>query len=264
MKYDAKCVSASSNTPLTSPNTGYDTYNNGSPCVSPADYVASAPTGYPIANIDHTDAVTYCGDIGAHLIRNDEYMTIADNISGVSSNWSGGSVGNGYLYSGHNDNVPADALQASTDDTQAYYVETNQGGNQRRTLTLSNNNVIWDLAGNVWEHVQRSTNDSGDNTNTMSVPSCTGGGGWNWCEFTNISGWTSDVTQQESAPSNNSWNSAEGVGQVYTDGAGGNQGTTVFIRGGDWSIGSDDGAFTLYLHWGTGDTGNNVGFRCAR
>ena len=35
-------------------------------------------------------------------------------------------------------------------------------------------------------------------------------------------------------------------------------------RGGDWGYSSGAGAFTLYLHWGTGVTNNNVGFRCCK
>ena len=39
---------------------------------------------------------------------------------------------------------------------------------------------------------------------------------------------------------------------------------SVFIRGGNWNNGSNAGAFTLNLNWDTGNTNNNVGFRCAR
>ncbi len=38
----------------------------------------------------------------------------------------------------------------------------------------------------------------------------------------------------------------------------------VFLRGGNWNNGSNAGAFTLNLNWDTGNTNNNVGFRCAR
>jgi len=38
----------------------------------------------------------------------------------------------------------------------------------------------------------------------------------------------------------------------------------VFIRGANWNNGSNAGAFTLNLNWNTGNTNNNVGFRCAR
>ena len=48
--------------------------------------------------------------------------------------------------------------------------------------------------------------------------------------------------------------------------AGGDKGqhNGVFIRGANWNNGSNAGAFTLNLNWGTGNTNNNVGFRCAR
>lgn len=36
------------------------------------------------------------------------------------------------------------------------------------------------------------------------------------------------------------------------------------IRGANWSNGSGDGAFALYLDWGAGRAGNFVGFRCVR
>ncbi len=38
----------------------------------------------------------------------------------------------------------------------------------------------------------------------------------------------------------------------------------VFLRGDNWNNGSNDGAFALNLNWGTGNTNDNVGFRCAR
>ena len=41
-------------------------------------------------------------------------------------------------------------------------------------------------------------------------------------------------------------------------------GPTVFLRGGSWISGSNGGVFALSLNWGTGNTDDNVGFRCAR
>ena len=40
-----------------------------------------------------------------------EWMTLAANVLSVPSNWSGGSVGSGYIYSGHNDNDPPNPIQ---------------------------------------------------------------------------------------------------------------------------------------------------------
>lgn len=253
MKYEAKCVDSTTNTPLTTPDTGYNTYSNSTTACTGTKYPASAIDGYPIANISHNTALTYCSNIGAHLLTNDEWMTIARNAEQVSSNFTSGA-----LYSGHNDNVPAVALQANKDDAQGYSGTGNSSGNQRRTLALSNGSVIWDIPGNVWEHVQRSVNNVGDLTTTISLPACSDGvAGWGWCQYGNsttpyVSSWTADVAQAKVGPSNTGWNSSQGMGQVYTYKNGTSQGTTLFIRGGNWADGSHAGAFTLYLNWGRG------------
>ena len=107
----------------------------------------------PWVMISQTDAMTTSSAAcsGCHLISEAEWLTIAHNVLGVSSNWSGGTVGSGYIYGGHNDNSPTNALAADTNDANGYSGETNTGGNQRRTLTLTNGEVIWDIAGNVYE-----------------------------------------------------------------------------------------------------------------
>lgn len=253
MKYDAKCFSGT--TALTAPNTGYDTYdNNTQPCTGSYS-VGSAPGGYPIADINQTTAASYCAAIGAHLITNDEWQTIAWNAENVASNWSGGAVGSGYVYSGHNDNAPADALEASPDDSDGYYGETNTGGNQRRTLTLSNGSVIWDLAGNVWEW----TNDTiaGANEPYGDTPA------FAWREFTAITSWGT-ITQQTAGPLNSTWNSTQGIGEIYSDGTASNTTVYGFLRGGTWDYGTNAGAETLVLNATPGGTNYGFGFRCAR
>jgi formylglycine-generating enzyme required for sulfatase activity len=112
----------------------------------------------------------------------------------------------------------------------------------------------------------------GDNTTAMNLPSCSSGTGWRWCQYGNTT--TPYVTTWNDAsfsaatvgPSNSSWNSTQGVGQVYTYALGGSQATTTaFIRGGSWNSGSSyAGAFALNLSWGTNNTAYTLGFRCAR
>jgi formylglycine-generating enzyme required for sulfatase activity/Tfp pilus assembly protein PilE len=255
MKYDAKCIQASNSAPLTSPDTGYHTYSNTSqPCVGPSYYIASSPGGYPIANIFQTDAASYCTSIGAHLITNNEWQTIAWNAQNVSSNWLSGSVGTGYIYSGHNDNAPAYALTADSNDANGYFGETNTGDNQRRTLTLSNGSVVWDMAGNVWQW----TNNTIIGTNEPHGSAT----GWNWNEYTAITTWGS-MTQATVGPLNVSWNSGNGVGMIYSENA--SDATTYgFIRGGSWLNGGRAGVEALGLHVAPGVQNGNVGFRCSR
>ena len=254
MKYDAKCFSGT--TPLTAPAYGsYGTYNNSSQPCTGSYAVGSAPDGYPIANIDQTDAASYCAAIGAHLITNNEWQTIAWNAENVASNWSGGSVGSGYIYSGHNDNAPASALEASSDDADGYYGETNTGGNQRRTLTLSDGAVVWDIAGNVFQW----TNDmiAGQNEPYGGTP------GFTYREFTAITSWGT-MSQQTAGPLNSAWNSSQGIGQIYSDGTATNTTVYGFLRGGNWASGATVGVEMLSLNDIPSHMGSDVGFRCAR
>jgi hypothetical protein len=58
------------------------------------------------------------------------------------------------LYRGMNDSSPATTQEADTNDANGYYAtgdNSSSGQDQRRTLTLSNGEVIWDLVGNIWE-----------------------------------------------------------------------------------------------------------------
>ena len=261
MKYEAKCVSGT--TPLTTPDTGYQTYNNSAQPCTGNYYIASTAGGYPIANISHTTASAYCQAIGAHLLTNDEWMTIARNAEKVAANWSNGSVGSGYLPRGNSNSSAAQ-------DGSSIYGTNYSDFTHLRTITLSNGSVIWDLAGNVWEHVQRSNNNAGDLTTTMTVPACSNATStWEWCQYSSggtpyISSWSADVPQAKVAPSNSSYYSSQNVGQVYTYGTDGNQGTSGFLRGGNWGTGAYGGLFSLHLRWSAGNTSNDVGFRCAR
>lgn len=261
MKYEAKCVSGV--TPLTSPTTGYNTYNNSSQPCTGNYYIASTASGYPIAYINHNTASSYCQAIGAHLLTNDEWMTIARDAEQVGSNWSGGSPGSGYLPRGNSDSSAAQ-------DGSSQYGTGYSDFTHLRTLTLSNGSVVWDIAGNVWEHVQRSSNNVGDSTTTMSLPACSdGAASWGYCEYSSpnnpyVTSWSTDVARDKVAPSDSSWDSNKRVGMVYTFKNGTNQGSTIFIRGGTWDQNDQSGAFTIALHWGTGTSYLSVGFRCAR
>jgi type II secretory pathway pseudopilin PulG len=272
MKYDAVCSDGKGNASV-GVNLDYNGYNNNTSSCTPTNggrQIASLPGGNVIVDIaEQPTAKAYCNSIGAHLLTNDEYMTIAMNAVNVGSNWSGGSVGSGSVFSGHNDGQPNTSLPADANDANGYSGETNQGGTQRRTLTLSNGNVIWDMAGNVWQEVQRSNMNVGDNQSTMAVPSVTGtAGNWVWSEFANASVWPTDpstaLTASQVSPPNG-WTSSKGMGQLYSwVGGGTSQGTNAFFRGGLWSYGGADGVFTLSLGWYTGGPNSSIGFRCAR
>jgi hypothetical protein len=233
----------------------------------------STATGTPFVSVSQTNAATYSANVvgctGCHLITEAEWMTIAQNVLSVPSNWSSGIVGTGYIYSGHNDNAPASALAAVADDNEGYSDTGNNatdatvtngvvGKAQRRTLTLSNGQVIWDLAGNVSEWT------SGTATNNQ--PGITAGG-YNWREYIAI-------TNLGTLPAPNvfptatgfsgasTWNSTNGIGQIYSD-----SGESVlhgFTRGGIWNGGVNAGVLSLYLNSVISRTAVNLGFRVSR
>jgi len=233
----------------------YEAKNDGS------GKAVSTAASLPWVSISQTSAITTASAActGCHLISEAEWMTIAQNVLSVSSNWSTGTVGSGYIYSGHNDNAPANALVADTNDSNGYYGETNTGGNQRRTLTLANGQVIWDLAGNVLEWTDA----------TMSggqQPGFAGESTYSWKQWNNgaliWNGLGSASRPSSSLPSAAGWSSTQGIGQVLSNlGA---TDTRSFFRGGMWADGSDAGCVALNLNASPGSSITYVGFRVSR
>lgn len=165
MKYEAKCaLSADLTNGISTPLTIDDTYDAWAMnCNSENNRsIVSVASGAPIAAVTYQDAVKYSKSTceGCHLMTEAQWMTIAENILSVPSNWTSGKVGEGSIYAGHTDDSPRKGLSASSDDEG--YVGTGDSAPslQRRTLKLSNGEVIWDFTGNVWEFTE-SKNISG-------------------------------------------------------------------------------------------------------
>ena len=222
----------------------------------------STAAGTPWVSISQTTAITNSANVasctGCHLISEAEWMTIAQNVLSVASNWSTGTVGSGYIYSGHNDNNPANALAASANDNDGYFGTNNTTGNQRRTLTLTNGEVIWDLAGNVYDWT------AGTVQTPIVQPGITSAG-YAWREWTAIT--NSGTLPISISPAStglagaSTWNTTNGVGSIYSSSD--EVGLRGFIRGGNWNYGSIAGVLSLYLLNGPGYTSTNFGFRVA-
>lgn len=249
MKYDAKAWDTQTNSVVADGGAGQSggwAGNNGQ-----TRYQArSIPDGRPwvyIAQNDGTkfDAKEACSALGAnyHLVNNNEWMTAVRNAVQVASNWTNNQVGNGAIFSGHNDNVPAQSLAASSDDNDGYYLTGNSSpSNQRRTLTLSNGNVVWDMAGNVWQW--------NDNVQSQAVDTTAGWVEWN---SVNVAAGAIDLYGPPSG-----YLSAQGMGQIY-----GGALNNAFQRGAGWSGASGAGPFALYLGGAPAGTSDTIGFRCA-
>jgi hypothetical protein len=209
----------------------------------------SQASGTPWVNISQTTAIAnspnVAGCTGCHLITEAEYMTVAQNVLSVASNWSGAAVGSGYIPRG-NSNSSA-AMDGTTDLT----------GVNKRTLTLTNGQVIWDLAGNVWEWTA--------GTVAGGQPGISGAS-WNWREWPNVT--TNGSLVVNPFPSGtglsgaSTWNSTQDIGQIYSNSD--DSGLYGFFRGGAWTYGGYAGVLTLNLSYGPGNTNNSVGFRVSR
>ena len=235
-------------------NENYDTWDwgkTGTDCPSSWSNtnVVSSPYGSPIAGVTHNEAKAICASLGAHLITNQEWMTIARNAAVQKQNWTSGIVGTGYLYNGN-----------SGDTARGYNGPDPDKGvnrNPRAILTLSNGSKIYDFSGNVWEHVMKDIND----TLIQITPSDGGSPGWRWIEMTAITDYGS-LSYDEIRPANNTWNADKGMGRIYT--YNGSYADRVLLRGGSWDSGSNAGSFAMSTSWDTGYQSSVVGFRCAR
>lgn len=223
----------------------------------------SEAAGSPWVNISQTDAATYSANVsgctGCHLITEPEWMTIAQNVLGVASNWDSGTIGTGYIYSGHNDGDPANSLVANTVDTDGYYLTSNISGNQRRTLILSNGEVIWDIAGNVYDWT------SGTTQSPEVKPGITGAGYAyrEWTDITNLGTLAVNASPLGTGLTNAStWNSTNGIGTIASD----SDDTLLksFFRGGTWSNLENAGVLSINMNNDANATGVGIGFRVAK
>ncbi len=235
--------------------------NCGASCNNTCDVTAgrsavSKPETTPWVNISQIKAKQACEAIGAgfDLISNPEWMAIAHEIENTASNWSGGSVGNGYINRGNSDSDSACAATAGEYTTGIGCSTAAPTHIHKRTHTLSNSQLIWDFAGNIHDWVDWSL--GGGLTTGPTI--CAEG----WTQFPLVTcGALSIADYMPENPQGiiaNNYNSNYGLGQFYGVGGGGVR------RGGAWNYGSYTGLFTLDLYSAPGDSYIHVGFRCVR
>lgn len=222
---------------------------------------SSIAAGLPIVNINQTQAIAACKNIWAHLITNNEWMTIARDIEQQPSNWSNNLVWSWWIYRWNN--WLNDTLGCDGSDPEVAYADNTSLSSTRTTcadkrqLKLSNWQIIWDLAWNVWEHVNKAnTLDwSGYNTtaNKLFVWN-PGGADAAWSELNSIN---NSYFIDNVLPKNTNLQKVNWIGWLWF------YDWNIFLRGGGWSNASDAGLFALVLFWSSGDTHSNVGFRCA-
>lgn len=251
MKYEAKCAEdIDLTTGLTEPNVGRNTYDNlNVGCDSGnARTPVSVSSGYPIANVDQAKAQTLCESIGAHLMTNAEWMTIARNIEQIASNWNNREVGNAYIYKGNYDN---DQGLDGTDENADC-----RNDDCKRTLTLSDGEVIWDLSGNVAEIL---SDICPTLCSTQPQRGCYNSDS-GYIEWNDRS--LDDYEREVAGPSDVAYTSSQNVGQYL----GCKDAGWMFIRGGDYvNEGNErDGIFSLRLVYHPSEYSHSWGFRCVK
>ena len=133
---------------------------------------------------------------------------------------------------------------------------------QRRTHTLSNGEVIWDLAGNVWEWVDYNNASDKPYVSSDSNPVAA------WRELSAVNAGLTTMALTELRPTaashptlwDNGWNSAQGIGQYY---AGSNGSGGALLRGADWDNDTGSGVFAADLNVASTNSDTDIGLRCA-
>lgn len=242
----------------------------------------STPSGIPwtgagVGGVTFARAKGYCDDLNAingvsnkyALISNPEWMTIARNAELIDGNWSPvdgvQKAGVGIMARGHSDNNPTNSLASSTDDDPYYGTGNssaqagNSGWEQRRTHILSNNEVIWDMAGNYWEYVDWEVAPA----DKATPPDGSIGNGFVELNTLSLNIESTDVMKRTTWQQfYTTLGSADGIGNYnpYTEP---NTSNGLTRRGNRWNGGQSAGIFTLSFWPSSGYDGDGYhSFRC--
>jgi len=273
-----------------SPNTDHEGVDWNTVKYSSTGVLVSKSWLYPIAEISQTQAISECQRIWKHLISNNEWMTIARNIEANGDNWNSGQVWVGWIFRGiiwenpeilwcqtvHSSGSGARpyASRSLTTDTTKWGASKWNDCDSKRQMKLSNGVVIWDIAGNLWEHVNGKNTINWENNATMNANVCgtEGSVGWNRYSFTNnvttdavlqcnFTNWYSYANIWPKTPNMNLEN---GIGRIVSYNTNNTTTDRVSIRGGCDGDSGTSGLYAMFLPWDTFYQNRHVGFRCAQ
>jgi prepilin-type N-terminal cleavage/methylation domain-containing protein len=224
----------------------YEAKNVGGVATSQAASMPWSSVNQPTAISTAAAACTGC-----HLITEAEWMTIAQNVLSVGTNWSSGTVGSGCIYRGNVGTADSCGYNAITDP------ESGTGRDSKASLNLTNAETIWDFAGNVSEWT----------SSTTTIQPGTVGGSSAWRQWNTIA--NANILSPNPAPSStgilgaSSWSGGNGIGYIYNNAD--VTATRGFIRGGAWDYGVLAGVLSLNLvDSDLINTHINNGFRVSR
>ncbi len=259
---------------------------------SVSDTLISSAQDPTIVNLTQVQAIAACKSIWEwyHLITENEWMAVARNIEEQATNWSTWLVWSWFIFMWHTDGSPAYTITWSTDDAQWYVNTWDSASNpwdsafgshfssnveqaykwQKRTLTLSNWNVIWDLAWNSMEHVNKSNTLDWSNFNDWNYwisNSCWVAG------FNSYNPWQTIGSASVWVCNYQNWYSYSKVGPktpnlnednwIWRIGSNTNP-NVIFIRGGLLDHGARAGIYAFFMGWNASSSHYALGFRCAK
>ena len=224
----------------------------------------AARIDYPIANIKQPEAITACQSmwIWYHLITNKEWMTIARQIEFEWVNWSSWKPETIYSYifpwnnsSWSNWRWCKDLDWSWKKWAMAWY-SSSETCAKLRQLTLFDWTTIWDLAWNIWEHVNKANTIDWTDYNLWQT------------KFSNISTWWKELTNIDSSiPNYNEFvpliwiDKNESMWWVYDlDWVAWN----VFMRWGYYDDWVNIWIYAIQLNWRNNNKNVHAWFRCAR
>lgn len=201
-------------------------------------------------------AIEACKNLGEsyNLITNAQWQTIARNIeaqtTGDTNNWGVDENGDTILNHGHGDGDPNQSCDVFQESVEGSCSNSNNETDfaEKRTHTLSNGEVIWDMAGNVREWVKDNNTDLVNGGVTAH---------WSEASFLSTTQLTfGPLTLVPASCSNPSGGIRCGLGKL-TDNS-----TGAVLRGGDYQSPLRAGVFGVYLGFGPNLKSGIVGFRC--
>lgn len=238
--------------------------------------IISKPEGYPIVYMDQATAINACKAMGSgyHLITENEWMAIVRNIEQQPDNRDGWIPWTGSLYKWNSgSSVEVAWCNDWVDSTWVYswsviFAPSSSpqcnlsNGRNKRSLKLSNNEWIRDLAGNVWEHVNKANNidwTNYDNVWIFWADVCGIANASTRIEF-NACNWTYPYSYALIWPKFPWLTKDNWVWNIYYENT---ASVNVLIRWGYWASWTKTWIYAFYAGWPSADTSRVVGFRCA-
>lgn len=225
--------------------------------------IVSTEWKYPIANITQQQAIDACKSMWEwyHLITNNEWMTIARNIESNPDNWSSKQFWNWNLYNWvSNDTTLWCNATWWNSEPRTYATKTwpwtDVNCNYKRKHILTNWQEIYDLAWNVWEHVNKANTIDWTNYNNLQTTIAWTSTWTNWDDD-----WLYEQTDLKKYWSSLYLWTTNGMWNLYYSNW---VPDNIFIRGWSANHNTNTWIFTLHLILNSSYQWHWVWFRCAK